>query len=275
MKKTQTIHTRDGYELEATIWQPETFDTVTLLGPAMGVKRSFYHAFAYHLLTENTAAVTFDYRGIGGSKNGPLTDLEADVTTWAREDLGGTIRWMLREFPDKKLTAVLHSLSGQILGLSKEAPELERIVTVVSGGGYWNFYPFPKNLGLAFVWYALYPIPSHLLGYFPGSALGIGEDLPRNAALEIAKWGRRSNYIDDYTSYANVTAPILAYSFTDDPYCPKPIVDYMHDQYTAADVTRRHVSPAEVENDRIGHFGFFRDDLVPELWDDVVTWLKR
>lgn len=274
MSEPRTVEALDGFKLQATLFEPDDFTSVVLVGPAMGVKRHFYHDFADELSRKGLAVLTFDFRGIGGSARGPIRNQETDITTWAQKDLGGCIEWIRRTYPEKRHTAVLHSLSGQILGLSDRAQYLEKVVTVVSGGGYWNFYPFPKNLGLAFVWYCLYPMPAHLMGYFPGSTLGLGEDLPKNVALEVSRWGRSPNYIDNYSNYDSVKADVLAYSFTDDSYCPKVIVDYMHDQYTNANINRRHVNPNRINSDGIGHFGFFRNGTVPELRSETISWLK-
>lgn len=273
MKTDRTISAKDGFPLEVTTWTPEEYQGAVFIGPAMGVKRKFYHAFANFLMENGLAAVTMDFRGIGGSKSGSVSDVQATVTTWAEQDLGGTLQWMAETYPDVDLFAVCHSLSGQILGLVPEARSLKKIVTVVSAAGYWNSYPFPKNLAIAFVWGVLYPLPAKLLGYFPGEALGIGEDLPAEAALQIARWGRSPEYIGDYSSYKNIEAPILSYSFEDDPYCPKNIVDNLHDAYSEAPVTRRHIDPDDLGHPGIGHFGFFRSGTAPALWEDVVEWL--
>jgi predicted alpha/beta hydrolase len=35
----------------------------------------------------------------------------------------------------------------------------------------------------------------------------------------------------------------------------------------------RWITPAEVQRDYVGHFGFYREGLVPGIWEETVHWL--
>lgn len=275
MKKTENIITDDHYELGITHWQPDQINEVVLILPAMGVPQRFYYPFASYLHDENFTVLTMDYRGIGRSCHKPVREIQTDITTWAQKDIAQCLKWLENRYPKKPVKAVCHSLGGQILGLTEEAAHLQRIVTVATTDGYWNQYNFPRNLAIAFVWHIFYPIPTYLLGYFPGEYLGMGENIPSGAALQCAKWGRSSDYIGDYSNYKNIRAPILSYSFTDDYYCPKIGIDRLHKKYTRSNVTRKHVNPSEVGAKKIGHFGFFQKDQCYQLWNNTVEWLKN
>ena len=67
--------------------------------------------------------------------------------------------------------------------------------------------------------------------------------------------------------------PVLALTFTDDAYAPREATDDLHDRYVSAHLERRYVSPEDHAVQRIGHFGFFREGRVAELWGEVVGWL--
>ncbi|MFB6344778.1 MAG: alpha/beta fold hydrolase, partial [bacterium] len=257
MAQNRTIEALDGFRLEAILHRPKTFRNIVLIGPAMGVSQLFYNNFASYLEKQNVAALTFDYRGIGRSQSEAVADLQCDAYTWAKKDLAGCIRFLSDEFPNKQLHAVCHSLSGQFLGLAREATLLDRVVTIAAAEGYWKRYPFPRNLFFALTWYGLFPLTSMTLGYFPGQTLGLGENLPEMVGRQVAGWGRSPEYIGNYSTYKQLETPILAYSFEDDSYCPKKNVDRLHDHYTSARVIRRHVRPDEIGTDHIGHFGFF------------------
>jgi predicted alpha/beta hydrolase len=96
-------------------------------------------------------------------------------------------------------------------------------------------------------------------------------------ALEWASWCRRRRYLlDDPTlpveRYSQFRAPVLALSFADDNWGTRESVDAMMRAYPQ--LTRRHIIPAEVGLQGIGHFGFFRPQAAT-LWPDIVAWLEQ
>ena len=129
------------------------------------------------------------------------------------------------------------------------------------------------------VWYALIPGAVALLGYFPASKLGLGQDLPAGVALHWACGGRHRNYILDLYGkgecdhFAQFAAPIKLYSFSDDDYAPRETVEALLHFYPNAPGTHHHVRPSEVGLPSTGHFGFFRSGLESSLWAESVEWL--
>src|SRR5205085_6589798 len=122
-----------------------------------------------------------------------------------------------------------------------------------------RLWPMPMRLAMAAVWYGVVPGVTRAVGYLPG-ALGIGEDLPAGVALEWAHWCRTPGYmVGDHevrrAGFARVTAPLLSFSFHDDPYAPRAAVDALLALYVNAKVERRFLRRDE---GRFGHFGFFR-----------------
>ena len=49
--------------------------------------------------------------------------------------------------------------------------------------------------------------------------------------------------------------------------------DWLADQYSAGNVTRRHIAPRDIGARRIDHFAFFRPDAKETLWHYAATWL--
>jgi predicted alpha/beta hydrolase len=87
-----TIHARDGFHLAADLFLPRgTPRAAALVAPAMGVPRAFYAPFGSHLAESGIAALTVDYRGIGGSRNGTLRGFRAELHDWAEQDLAGAL----------------------------------------------------------------------------------------------------------------------------------------------------------------------------------------
>jgi predicted alpha/beta hydrolase len=117
------------------------------------------------------------------------------------------------------------------------------------------------------------PLLTRALGYFPMRRFGMGEDLPAGVALEWARWGRSPEYLGDWSGHAALAAPILSFSFADDPFAPRAAVDALHARYGSRELARRHVAPADVGAARIGHFGFFRPGVAPGLWRETADWL--
>lgn len=273
------IPATDGFRLAASLTLPEGGDSdpdrMVLIAPATGVPRSFYQRFADFLSGQGLGVVSWDWRGIGGSAPDSLRGFEATMRDWGEKDLQGVLEWTNERFPDAVLTAVGHSYGGQGIGLAPTARRLRGLVTVATQSGYWGHWPSPEKYRFALLWYVLMPGLTRLLGYFPSSLLGLGEDLPPGVALEWARWCRSPEYLGDYDGHARLEMPILSLSFTDDTYGPREGVEWMHERFTAAEVEMRHLTPDEVGAERVGHLGFFRDGVVPGLWEEVADWLRR
>ena len=86
-----TIVARDGYALAATVYEPERPWRATLLSSATAVPRKIYRAFATFLAENGFAVLTYDYRGIGGSRPKSLKGFEARMRDWASLDVSAAI----------------------------------------------------------------------------------------------------------------------------------------------------------------------------------------
>lgn len=75
-----------------------------LIVPAMGVEQRFYAPFAAWLAERGYLAITFDYLGMGQSRNGSLRGLEVDVLGWARHDCSAMLAAALAESGSKPCT---------------------------------------------------------------------------------------------------------------------------------------------------------------------------
>jgi predicted alpha/beta hydrolase len=279
---TLRIPALDGFELAATLYEPPAGSgagpggTVVLINSATAVKRGYYDAYARHLAGAGFSVLTYDYRGIGGSRPRRLAGFEARMLDWGRSDLSGILEWIGLHLRPRKLLVVGHSVGGQIVGLTESNWRIGGLFAVASQSGWWGHWPVPARFRIAFQWY-LVPVVTRLFGYLPG-AFGTKEDLPAGVAREWARWGRRPGYLFAEgleEGFARFQAPLCLYSFTDDPYAPRPAVESLLDAYTGADITHRHLTPAEVGVSEIGHFGFFRERFRDTLWQESVAWLRR
>ncbi|HEX7929022.1 MAG TPA: alpha/beta hydrolase, partial [bacterium] len=81
-----TLPARDGFPLAATHF-PAAGRSVLVIHSATGVPRAYYRAFAEYAADQGMAVVTYDYRGVGGSKpaGGPR-QVQATMRSWAELD---------------------------------------------------------------------------------------------------------------------------------------------------------------------------------------------
>lgn len=271
----------DGFELAATLYEPpsgEENGAVVLINSATAVRRGYYDGYSRHLTGEGFTVLTYDYRGIGGSRPRSLARFQARMHQWGEQDLAGVLQWISGHLRPKRLLVVGHSVGGQIIGMAENNQRIHAILMVGSQNGWWKHWPVPARYRIGLTWYVLVPLLTRIYGYLPGS-FGTKEDLPGGVAREWARWGRRRTYLMESekrrAGYLRLRTPLLAYSFSDDEFAPRPAVEGLLDFYTEADIFHRHLRPRDIGADAIGHFGFFRDRFRDTLWRDSAAWLKR
>lgn len=266
-----------GHSLAASVYESADPDTVVLVNAATGVPRQFYKYFAAYLRDQGWTAVTFDYRGIGGSAPPRLRGFGARMRDWALIDMPAVIDWLYSKFQLRRLFVVGHSFGGQGIGLVEQPGRVTAMVGVSAQSGYWGLQGGAEKYRARVAVTVMIPVLTRLFGYFPWSRFAAGEDLPGGVALEWARWCRHPDYLlGDETlpldRYAAFDAPILAYSIEDDDWGTAPAVDAMMHAYS--NVTRRHLVPGDYGLSSIGHMGFFRRGA-EAIWDEAIAWLDE
>lgn len=267
-----TLSAADGYRLGATLYGDSSRAVLVL--PATGVPQFYYAKYAAYLAGRGFAVLTFDYRGIGRSRNGHVKRLAARMRDWALLDAAAAFTFL----GERRIFAVGHSFGGQAFGLLPEPERIAGALTVGSQSGYWRHWP---ALGRAWMWPATHvvlPLLSRTLGYFPASRLGFGEDLPGGVTAEWASWCRHPRYLVGAlgveSAYARFRAPLRAYAISDDAFAPRRAVEALADLYPNAGWETRALAPNEVGAKSIGHFGFFRERFRDSLWRESADWLE-
>jgi predicted alpha/beta hydrolase len=275
------VAAKDGYRLAVSVFDPPEGaarpERLVVIASATGVRRGYYAAFASWLATRGMRVVTFDYRGIGGSRPKRLTGFEASLVDWGELDLARILEWAATEYGDGRTCVVGHSVGGQLLGLVPDPSSIRAVVLVGSQSGDYRLWPgIAERAWYGALWYAVVPGVASTLGYLPGS-LGIGEDLPGGVAREWAQWCRTPGYMvggDNHgrrALYRRLESPILAFGFDDDDYAPPAAVSALLALYENAAITRRQISRAEA---KVGHFGFFRERFRSSLWHEAASFLE-
>ena len=266
---------RDGHRLGATLFRPASSNGRALqINAAAGVKQEYYGKFAAYLSERGFTVLTFDYRGIGRSGHWRLN---ARMRDWAELDAGAALQFLSKT--GKKLMAVGHSFGGQSFALVPGAERLAAVLAVGSQSGYWRHWRGAPRAGMWLLTHALLPGISRLFGYFPAAALGQGENLPAGVAIEWARWCRDPDYLvgalGAKEQYARFSAPLRLYWVADDPYAPLAAAEALLELYPRAPAELTRVMPRELGAERIGHFGFFREQFRDTLWRDAADWLER
>lgn len=275
----ETAKAADGYDLPVTRFPAQGTPWATLcIGGAMGVRQDFYAPFARFLAENGIHVLTFDYRGSGWSRPRKLADFPATVTDWAELDLDAMLAEARKPAPQLPLLFVGHSLGGQILGLAPHNESVRAIVNVTVGSGYYKFNE-KMALHVRILWFVLMPSLLPLFGHFPGKKLRMIGDLPMGVAWQWRKWCLHPDYVlseggDSYARFARVKAPILSLSFTDDPMITHRAIQSLEGFYPNARLDSRHVAPADVGRERVGHFGFFAGESRDTLWKQSLEWLR-
>lgn len=287
-RKHFSLKTSDERQLAATHYFAHPGAPVVVISSALAVRRSFYDRFARWLQNRGFAALTFDYRGIGGSKDalGALDSLR----DWGARDLTAALAYA----SDQKPGAILfvgHSVAGQLLGLAQNNHLVDGAWLVGSPtGAFRDFLPTdgPNRRGFsrldqAFIVFAFFvgiPVATTLLGRVPGQLFQASEDLPRRIAREWASWGRARGGVRDIvpgaqTGFDRMNGRACFVSIADDFYGPWSAVDALSMWYRNARTERRHLVPAEYGLHEIGHFGFFRPERAADLWPHASDWLHQ
>lgn len=284
-----SIPAADGYLLAATLFLPRGAKRhAVLINSATATPRKIYRGFASYLAGRGFVVLTYDYRGIGGSRQRAikgydrpksLVGFNVSMADWASLDITAAVTWMRERYRNLPLGYVGHSFGGQALGLLPNNDEVSRALLIAAQAGYWKLMASPERYRV-YAQLSLVGIPlTHLLGYAPGWS-GIGEDLPKDAFLQWVRWISSPRYLFDdpmliaLQNFPNYKGALCALCFSDDPWATRPAVELLCSGYTSTKPEILTVHPADIGVDRIGHFGFFRPEHRNALWRGAAEWLE-
>jgi predicted alpha/beta hydrolase len=275
-----SIAARDGYQLAATVFVPagEPRGSV-IINSATAVPRKIYRGFAGYLAKCGVAALTFDYRGIGGSRPASLRGFPARMRDWATLDAAGVIDHARKTWPSLPISVVGHSFGGQAVGLAPNNAEITCALLIAAQAGYWRLFISPEKYRVYAIMRLIGPPIAHAMGYVPGR-LGLGVDLPKGVFLEWSDWVARPRYFfDDPTLTALENFPryrgrLRAVGLSDDPWATPATIELLLSGFTGTRPEHRQIDPRDVGAHKIGHFGFFRHEHRKTLWRDAALWLS-
>lgn len=280
--KNITIPATDAYPLAASLFEPVStpIPTVVCINSAGGVKRDFYKKFASFLTEAGFLCLTWDVRGIGGSRPVRMRGFEASFEDWAAKDYQGVLQWLRHQYPKRPIAVVGHSIGGAYPGMILDHEGIVGLLTVGTQGAYYkDWHPAIKRK-LYFQWHIMMPLLTKLVGYFPGRRLGMLEDIPAGV---VRDWHARRKYptIQEHhaaegkpSGYHLLKMKMRVIGIADDPIGTPQSIKRFLTMFDNPQLEYLHIAPKDIGADKIGHFDFFRSRFKDSLWQDCLQWLK-
>ena len=270
----------DGWTLVGdcfTVGQPKV---AILVSAGTGFPRRFYRHISAYLAKKGAVVLTYDYRGIGGSRGAHEEFLNIEYKDWGRFDTPAAIDALQARCGDLPIVHLAHSVGGHFLGLVENHQKIQKHAFLSIGTGYWGGH-HKTNLHLEFFfWWIVGTYSLKKYGYLEQTGGWTGEPLPPKLFRQWRKWCHRKSYFSPeiQTSFApshyeQVVAPIRSWIFTDDPIAtPTSAADLLL-CYPNAPKEILLRKPSDFGLKKIGHDGAFRKGR-ELLWDEVWQWIE-
>lgn len=282
-----------GSAIGGFIWrgrQTASERSVVIVNPATSVRCRYYFRFAAYLAERGFDVILYDYRGIGESRPAQLAGFRATWLDWGQLDFEAVLQFARGAFPGRPIDVVAHSIGGFVLGLAPSNHVIRRVFTMGAQYAYWRDYAARARLAMWLKWHFVMPALGALFGYVPAARLGWMEDTPHGVALS---WSRSTARFDEaycrgplalteqqrarhVQQFAQLRAPLLALSVTDDPFGTVPAIERLLAYFTgSAACTHMRLAPERIGVDDIGHFAFFHRRFESALWPLALQWLTN
>ncbi|HEX7905456.1 MAG TPA: alpha/beta fold hydrolase [Chitinophagaceae bacterium] len=277
MHQTETIRTKDGRQITASIYKPgEEVKKVIVVAPSVELTQDYYYDLSVYLVENNIAVITFDFRGTGLSAPKQLKGFSANLEHWAQQDLDAVLRHAKNNFPKQELIFMGHGIGGEIIGLAAASQFISRIVLVNCALSCTRLRRWREKIWIVpmkeFV-----TIVTWLYGYFPGKRLRMMKNLPKGVMDEWIQWCNNENGLfDDFSdyNYRKLQVSLLAFSFSDDWRSQQSGVRALLDHFTSASIQWYHIKPSQLNAEKIGHSGFFKTRFKKDLWCRMLQWIE-
>lgn len=284
-----SIRARDGVELSA-VFHPSARTRsprqVAVIHGGAGIAAARYRHFAEFLAESGIPVLTYDYRGIGSSRPARLRGYAATTADWVEFDAAAAIEWIGDRFPDEERIGISHSIGALALAGAPNAGRQDRLVFIAPHTAYYGDYQAAYRLPMALFWHGFMPTLTRLVGYFPASRLGLGEDLPAQIALE---WSARrspglrplpgdpraSRLAPLFDRAEKLERPALALMMSDDAFATARGASRLLAHFPRLAARTVVLTPLEANVPRLGHFGFFTREPGVSLWPRLLALLAR
>ena len=271
----------DGVRLAATHYASAGAGPVTVIASATGVPQRYYARLATFLAAQGRPVVTFDGRGIARSAPPSLVGFKARFRDWGILDFPAVIDWVGTTYPGRPLHWIGHSYGGFALGLARNNARVAKLLGVATMTADVRLVDSKlASWQIGVMLFGIGPLAAHALGYVPGALFG-GASLPKDAALEWARWCRTPGFLfgvpdlPEKRFFETVTAAVRLARMTDDAWVgERGVADLLTRFPNAPSKDVWTIDPARDTAGRaIGHLGFFRNEFRDTLWREALAWL--
>lgn len=286
MNKNIAIVCQDATRLAATLYTPKSrILGAVMIGPATGIKRQFYAAFAEYLCNLGFAVVTYDNRGIAESLNSHPKNSDASLLAWGQKDMPAVLTELKKRFPNVPYFLVGHSAGGQLLGLMHNVLDLSAFCNVGSSSGSLRNMRKRYLLKAHFFMNVYIPLSNALFGHTKSHWVGMGEPLPKYVAKQWQQWCNGRGYVETAFNkdihehwYNDIQMPSKWILATDDDIANLANVKDMLRVFPKTKATIQLLDPKEHNLDEIGHMKFFSrkcQHLWPEVGDYLISFCSH
>ncbi|MES5323245.1 alpha/beta hydrolase family protein [Alcaligenes phenolicus] len=275
-----TIQQAGKDPISATLWPAADAKASIIIHPATAVPQDFYRPFAEHLNSQGFIVLSYDYRGIGRSRQKDIRQCDVSMSDWMLEDAVYVTDWVAHRFNGLPMLAVGHSVGGHAIAISPATRSVKAAVMIASHAGVTALIEKPmERFRVGLIMRVLTPVLCGLYGYMPTRRLGFGEDLPRGVMQQWSRWTQKPHYffddpqLDAKQRASQVDIPLLVLGFDDDPWANPRAISRLLEPLGKARIERHQLEHKQLGLAHIGHMGFFRKRNAEALWPIVVDWL--
>lgn len=265
------VTTADGHRTEARLFEAPREVAARarfVVFPAMGVRARYYDLLGGALAAAGCPALVAELRGQGSSSLRASRRTDWGYETAVAQDWPAVLAAFEARTggPDAPPLYLLgHSLGGQVSSLYLAAhPQAAAGLVLVASGTNWH-----RNWGTRRGLVLLSQIQlggfiARGLGFFPGRRLGFGDLQARQEIVDWAATARHGRFVPhgarlDYeAAMATVRTRVFCYSLEGDALAPRAATDHLSGKFRAAEVRRRHLTPADVPAACLHHFAWAR-----------------
>ncbi|MFB2771440.1 alpha/beta fold hydrolase [Pelatocladus sp. BLCC-F211] len=278
-EETLTIVAADGRKLSARWWagiNASKYSVVFI--PALAAPQGYLRWFAAYLAAQGWGVLTFDYRGIGASKDAQF-DFTVTLDDWVNLDITASVAEVRRRTGTQFLGVIAHSVGGQLLGQSPVREYIDGALLISAQRGVPKLFQGMARMRTHYA-YMVFPLLIRIFGYLPVTKYTLPQACPNQVLLQWIRWGRIGVFTDVNGEnveprFADYKSPLITITISDDDYAPGAAVEALARLYVKATVRHEIISPQNYGLEKMGHFGFFHRRAPQKLWSQVEGWLKQ
>lgn len=273
----------DGYKLDAIIYEPdETASGIIIFQGGTAIRKEFYTNFCRFLAANGFIVLSYDYRGVGGSRGKSLRGMPASLMDWGQLDMKAAISYAIDNHSQLPCILIGHSIGTQLIGFAENNNHLRAVIGIGSSTGTWWKMKRGFSVSAFLLWYVINPVLTPLFGYAPLKRLRIMEDLPRNVINQWSKWCRSEFYFGDHLgrsipheSFHTLRVPFIVHYFKDDPIATDKTVTDLMALYRGTRTRMIKHRAKDYQAKKVGHFKIFSRRFENSFWKIVLNEAQR